>query len=259
MAKSQLVVLGSCGAWPEPERACAGFVLDHNGFRVVLDLGYATLPRLLTLTGSSAGDGIDAVVITHHHPDHAVDLHGLLRARWFGRRDAAPLPLYAPVEVIHLLTSLEDGDETAVRHVFDPHPLPASDYRVGPFTLTSLDLPHFVRNAGVRLSAPGLTVAYTGDTGPTPALAELGRDADLFIVEASDRDQQPGTPPAPRGPRRHLTAADAGRAAAAARAKRLLLTHFWPGNDRAATRDRAAATFAGQILLADEGLRIPLP
>ena len=63
--ESWLVVLGSCGAWPEPGRACSGFLLEHDGFRVALDLGYGTLPRLLSLLGSPTAAGIDAVVVTH--------------------------------------------------------------------------------------------------------------------------------------------------------------------------------------------------
>ena len=79
----RLVVLGGCGAWPEPGRACSGFLLEHDGFRVALDLGYGTLPRLLSLLGSTTAVGLDAVVVTHDHPDHVVDLHGLLRARLY--------------------------------------------------------------------------------------------------------------------------------------------------------------------------------
>src|SRR5262245_63479997 len=78
---SRLIVLGGCGAWPEGGRACSGFVLEHQGFRVVLDLGYGTLPRLLDLLGSLGGEGIDAVIVTHRHPDNMIDLHGLMRAR----------------------------------------------------------------------------------------------------------------------------------------------------------------------------------
>lgn len=240
----RLVVLGSCGAWPEPSRACSGFVLELDGFRIVLDLGYGTLPRLLELLGSAAADGLDAVVITHHHPDHALDLHGLFRARWFGRRGASTLPLYAPWAVLDQVAGLEEDDGDAVPHVFDWHPVPAAPYQVGPIRLESWSLPHFVPNAGVRLSTPDLTVAYTGDTGPDPALVDLGRNADLYIMEASDRHQQDDVPQAV-GPHLHLNAVEAGRAAAAANADRLLLTHFWPGNDRDRTRADAAAHFPG--------------
>lgn len=256
---SRLVVLGSCGAWPEAGRACSGYVLEHAGTRVVLDLGYGTLPRLLTLLDSPAADGIDAVVISHAHPDHVVDLHALLRVRWFSGRAAAPIPLYAPASVLALLTALEGGDMAAVTSVFTARPLPAKPYRVGALSLQAWSLPHHVPNVGVRLSAPGLTVAYTGDTGPDPALAELGRDADLFIVEATDLHQQPGVAPGPPGPALDLTAREAGAAAAAAGARGLLLTHFWPGNDRELSRVDAGQTYGGDVQLAEEGLVITLP
>lgn len=256
---SQLVVLGSCAAWPEAHRACSGFVLEHAGTRVVLDLGYGTLPSLLSWLRSPFADGIDAVVISHAHPDHMVDLHALLRVRWFGRRGATPVPLYAPHGVLEMLIALEGGDTSAVRAVFDVVDLPSAPQSVGAFTLESRLLPHYVPTAGVRLSAPGLTVAYSGDTGPDPALAELGRGADLFIVEGTDRQQQPGVAAAPPGAALNLTAGEAGAAAAAAGARRLLLTHFWPGNDREVSRAAAEQHYGGQVLLAEENMVIPLP
>lgn len=256
---SRLVVLGSCGGWPESGRACSGYVLEHEGTRIVLDLGYGTFPRLLELLGSPAADGLAAVVVTHAHPDHLVDLHALFRARWFTRRGEPPIALYAAAGVLAMIAGLEDGDADAVATVFDVHPLPARPYRVGPFLLESWALPHYVPNAGVRLTAPGLTVAYTGDTGPEATLADLGRDADLFILDATDRDQRPGTLPSPQGPRHNLTSRQAAAAGAAAGARRLLLTHFWPGNDREVSYQAAAELFPGEILLAEEGLEVALP
>jgi ribonuclease BN (tRNA processing enzyme) len=258
MSDSTLTVLGSCGGWPEPGCACAGFLLEHHGARVVLDLGYDTASRLLGILGSAAGDGLDAVVITHRHPDHMADLHALMRARWFGRRAGPAIRLFAPEGVLASLVELEDGDDSAVRHVFDWRPIPAPPQRVGPFRLDTVTVPHYVPSAGVRLSAPGLAVAYTGDTGPDPALAELGRNSDLYVVDATTRNQQAAAPPAPPGPAMNLTDVQAGQAASAARASRLLLTHFWPGNDRQASRDAAATAFGGDILLASEGAVIPL-
>ena len=256
--RSRVVVLGSCGAWPEPGRACSGFVLEHAGFRVVIDLGYGTLTRLLDLLDSTFADGIDAVVVTHRHPDHMLDLHGLFRARWFGRRDAAPIPVYAAEGVRERLQGLEEDDLAAVDEVFAWHELPSTQYQLGPFRLESIALPHFVPNAGVRFTTADICIAYTGDTGPHVDLARLGRDADLFIVEASDRNQHASTPTTPAGSRMHLTAREAGEAAAAADAQRLMLTHFWPGSDRERSRESAGEVFDKEILLADEGLAVAL-
>jgi ribonuclease BN (tRNA processing enzyme) len=254
---ARLTVLGSCGAWPEAGRACSGFLLEHDGYRVVLDLGYGAFPRLLDALGPAGLTGVHAVIVTHHHPDHVVDLHALFRAWTYPRRSWDRLPVWAPPAVRDLLIALEDGEEHAVDAAFAFTTLPSDAVAVGPFSLESVPLPHFVPSVGVRLSSPETVVAYTGDTGPSPALAGLGRDADLFIVEATDREQQPSTRPAAvQG--RQLTSQEAGRAAREANARRLLLTHFWPGNDRERSRAEAQEEYPGEVLLAQEGLVVGL-
>lgn len=231
-------------------------MVEHDGFKLVLDLGYGTLPRLLDALASSVADGLDAVVITNEHADHMVDLHGLFRARWFGRRGDPRLLLYAPEPVLGKVVALEDPEAAEdLRAVFDWFPLPAAPYEVGPFTLESVALPHHVPTAGVRLTASGLTIAYTGDTGPDPALVDLGRDADIYIVDAT---RPTPTPPASDRPRLLLSAAEAGEVAAAAGARRLLLTHFWPDTDRELAVSEARRLFAGEIYQANEGAVIEL-
>ncbi|MGC4846539.1 MBL fold metallo-hydrolase [Micromonospora sp. DT15] len=96
-------------------------------------------------------------------------------------------------------------------------------------------------------------MAYSGDTGPTPALAELGRDADLFIVEATDHDGETSRPS-----RNLMTSTEAGLWAHRAGARRLMLAHFWPGNDRAAAVVAAQAEFEDAVLAAQEGLTVML-
>ncbi|MFF3663952.1 MBL fold metallo-hydrolase [Microtetraspora malaysiensis] len=243
----QVSVLGSCGAFPEPGRACSGFAVDWDGYRLVLDLGYATLPRLLAHWPDGA---MDAVVITHEHPDHCIDLHGLFRMRFYGDAGAPKLPLYCPPGVLDRIGGLEP--DVDLHTVFDVHPLPGS-YRLGPFDLKGLSLPHYVLNAGIRLEAGGVALAYSGDTGPTPVLAELGRDADLFIVEATDRDGETSRPT-----RNLLTSIEAGYWARRAGARRLMLTHFWPGNDRGASVAAAQQAFDGTVLAAEEDLKVTI-
>jgi ribonuclease BN (tRNA processing enzyme) len=107
---------------------------------------------------------------------------------------------------------------------------------------------------GIRLTTTRhRTVAYTGDTGPTPVLAELGRRADLYIMDATLQE-----PPAPGEPRNLLTAAEAGHWATEAGARRLMLTHFWPGNDRGVSLRQAAEHYSGELLAAEEGLVMDL-
>ncbi|TDD23047.1 MBL fold metallo-hydrolase [Kribbella turkmenica] len=240
-----LTVLGSCGAWPEPGRACAGFLLEYDGFTVVLDLGYAALPQLLR---HRPGGDVDAVVVTHQHPDHCVDVSALARVRHYAARDAAPIPLHCPPGVVDVLRALEPTPDPAT--VFDVHDLTTTK-EIGPFTLETVLLPHYVTNPGVRLTAPGVSVGYTGDSGPSPALTKLAQGTELLISDATLQGPSPQTTP-----RYVMTAAEAARAARGA--KRLLLTHFWPGSDRSVSVTEAQQEFTGEVIAADEGLILPL-
>lgn len=242
-----LTVLGGCGAWPEPGRACSGFLVEHDGYRVVLDLGYGTAaPLLARCPGGSA----DAVVVTHEHPDHCVDLSALARVRQYGEPDRPRLPLHCPPGVLRVLRALEPSVDPHA--VFDVHDL-AEPAWLGPFRLTAVPLPHHVPNLGVRLAAAACTLAYTGDSGPSPALAELGAEADLFVVDATLQGDSPAATP-----RYVMTATEAATWAGRAGARRLLLTHLWPGSDRAVSLAEARAVFDGEVLVADEGLVVPL-
>ncbi|KAA9153698.1 hypothetical protein FPZ12_033835 [Amycolatopsis acidicola] len=128
---SRLTVLGSCGAWPEPGRACSGFLLSHNGFRLVLDLGYGTASRLR--------EPVDAVVITHEHPDHCADLSALGRLQQFTREGR--LPLYCTPGVLRVLEATEPRPHP--RTVFEVHDV-AEPATIGPFRLDAWPLLHHV-------------------------------------------------------------------------------------------------------------------
>ncbi len=243
----QVVVLGASGGRPTAGQACSGFLVEWDGARIVLDLGYGTLPQLLR---HAPDGGVDAVVVTHEHPDHCVDLHGLFRVRHY-RRPAAPrLPLYAPAGVLERLAGLEPDVDLA--DVFEHRPLPGT-YDVGPFTLDASALPHFVPNVGVRLAAEGGVLAYATDTGPHETLAALGRAADLYILDATDR---PGE--TERAERNLLTAVEAGEWAQRAGARRLVLTHLWPGTDPDLSVRRARRAFTGPTQVATQGLVVEL-
>src|ERR671919_301327 len=88
----RFTVLGGCGAWPAAGQACSGYVIEHEGFTALVDPGYATLPRLLERMGAA---DVDAVLVTHGHPDHCADLNPLLRARALQDDPPAALPVFA--------------------------------------------------------------------------------------------------------------------------------------------------------------------
>ena len=249
----RVTVLGACGAWPEAGSACSGFLVEQDRFRLLLDCGYATVPRLLTCI--SAAD-LDAVFISHGHPDHCADLSPLLRARALPahpRGSPPPLPVYALPGALDAVLALDNPGLLADAYLLREFRAGA-DLAIGPFRATTCLLPHWIPNAGVRLEAAGQTVAYTGDTGPSAAVGDLARNADLLIADATFAGEVPADS------RRYLTsAAQAGRQAADAGVRRLLLTHLWPGTDPALAAAEAASAFGGAVGVAVPGLVVDLP
>ncbi|MDP9341929.1 MAG: MBL fold metallo-hydrolase [Actinomycetota bacterium] len=246
----ELTVLGSSAAWPDAGLAASGYLLREDGFNAVLDLGTGVLSNLqLHIPHQQLG----AVIITHSHIDHCIDLHPLFMARLFHPEPLPPLPLFAPPGVFERVAGLEDAEGVAeMRKLFDVHEVePGAGFEAGPLRVSTRLLPHWVPNAGLRIQADGRVLVYTGDTGPSEEIEALARDADAAVIEASWRPEQAeGRPPF------HLTARQAAEHAARAGAGRLVLSHFWPGADRDASRDEAAAVFDGEITVAHEGMRL---
>ena len=242
----RLTVLGGCGGWPTAAgTACSGYLVEHEGFRVLIDPGYATFPRLLEHCDATA---VDAVLVSHGHPDHCADLNPLLRARALADRPALRLGVHAPPGALSAVLALDRPgmlDDAYELHEF----VPGSPFDVGPFSVRTWLLPHWLPNAGLRLQAAGTSLAYTGDTGPSPDLPVLARDADLLIAEASYPEHVPG-----EGARYLSSARQAGQVATAAGARGLMLTHLMPGTDADAAMSAAAAGYDGGITVATPGL-----
>ncbi|MEU0072168.1 MBL fold metallo-hydrolase [Streptomyces sp. NPDC006332] len=241
----QLTVLGGCGAWPTAVQACSGYLVEHAGFRLLIDPGYATLPLLLQ---HSTVDAVDAVLVSHGHPDHCADLNPLLRARGLSDDPPPALPLYAPHGALDAVLALDKPSMLAKAYHLHGF-APGDRFDIGPFTTDTWLLPHFVPNAGIRLTTPEATLAYTGDTGPSPDISRLAQGADLFLSEATYIHQVP-TADAPY----LLTARLAGQYAHQADTARLMLTHLWPGTDPTSAREVAAAAFDRRIEVATPGL-----
>lgn len=246
----RLDVLGGCGAWPTALAGCSGYVVESDGFRLLIDPGYATLPRLWEREGGA--DGIDAVLVSHGHPDHCADLSPLLRARSLSEEPPEALGVYAPVGSVDAVLALDKPGMLA--DGYDLHEFgPGQRFDIGPFAVDTWLLPHFVPNAGIRLSAGGRVLAYTGDTGPSEDVPRLARDADLLLCEATHPYEVPRVDEGFL-----LTARLAGGYATRAGAGLLVLTHLWPGTDTATAHEAGSATFAGPVTVAEPGLVVPL-
>jgi ribonuclease BN (tRNA processing enzyme) len=226
-------------------QACSGYLLEHDGFRLLLDPGYAVTPLHDPTT-------LDAVFVSHGHPDHCADLNPLLRARVLSPGGLPPLTIYTLPGAVDAVLALDNMRMTAGAYTIVEID-PGGAFGIGPFEATTRLLPHHVPNVGVRLSAGGRSLAYTGDTGPSPEIVALAAGTDLLIAEAT----YPEAVPEPDA--RYLSsAAQAGRDAAAAATGRLVLTHLWPGTDPARVRAAAAAAYAGPTDVARPALTINL-
>jgi ribonuclease BN (tRNA processing enzyme) len=245
----RVIVLGGCGAWPAAGDACTGHLVEHDGFQLLVDLGYATLPRLLQWT---APDRVDAALFSHGHPDHCSDLHPLLRARVLRADPPSPLPVWTlPGALAPVLALDGPGAMAGACRIHDF--APGDRFEIGLFRIETWAMPHFVPVAGLRLTAGGRTFAYTGDTGPTPAIVELARDADLLIAEATFPERAPE-----RFARFQSTGRQAGADAASAGVRRLVLTHFFPGSDPEPALRAAGEGYHGPIDVARPGLVVDL-
>ncbi|MEU3454760.1 MBL fold metallo-hydrolase [Micromonospora sp. NPDC006766] len=246
----RLTVLGGCGVWPDAGQACSGYLVEHDGFRLLVDVGYATALRLLERI---TADQVDAVFISHGHPDHCADLNPLLRARALRDDPPAPLPVYALPGALDAVLALDRPgmlDAAYVLHEFTA----GTHLDIGPFRAQTRPLPHFVPNAGVRLAAGGRVLAYTGDSGPSPDVVELARGADVLLAEATYLDQVP-----PDSRRYQSSACQAGRQAADADVGHLILTDLQPGTDPAAARCAARDGYGGPVDVAVADLLVDLP
>ena len=159
----RLTVLGGAGGYPPASGACSGYLIEHDGFRLLVDPGYAIVPRLLEILPPEA---IDAVLVSHGHPDHVADLNPLLRARLMQDDEAPRLPAYALPDALSRVLALDQIK--ALKGACEVREFAAGDaFPIGPFAIESRLLPHSIPNAGVRISAGGASITYSGDAGPT--------------------------------------------------------------------------------------------
>ena len=242
-----LTVLGSSGTYPTPGNPASGYLVAA-GTTVMLDCGPGTFPALL-----ERGVVPDAIVLSHRHGDHCLDLLPLFNHLRFARTDVRRVPLLAPRGVVERLAAFVGaGADHPFFDVFAPLVIaPGESHRVGDIGLEFGAAVHPVPALCIKVTAGDVSLVYSGDTGPGGDLAGLSSGSDLLLCEATFQ----GPPPSDRYPY-HLHAAEAGEVALAAGVGRLLVTHVSPTLDPAVSVREAAAKFEGRVDHAVPGMEV---
>lgn len=267
----RLVVVGSSGSFAGPESPASSYLVqvpddvspDGREWNLLLDMGNGALGALQRVLDPRR---LDAVGLSHLHPDHFVDVCGLYvylkyhpdRAAGVEGSDIGALTVWGPSntgERIGATYGLEAGESMESEFDFRTW-VPGEVVRVGPLEIEPFRVYHPVEAFGVRVTGPSslapgerVTLAYTGDTDYCDGVVDLARDVDLLLSEAAFQEGRDDA--VDRGI--HLTGRRAGELATAAGAKRLVLTHLPAWNDEGAARDEATAVYAGPVDLATSG------
>jgi ribonuclease BN (tRNA processing enzyme) len=258
MPPLMLTILGSGPAAPNPGGVCSGYLLRHGENAVLMDCGSGVAGRIAQHVPANRLQG---VTISHLHPDHYFDLVPLYYALKFGQARPAEfsprLAVYVPPggrDFLSRFGGLIAAREAMLEDVMDIHEYsPTSETVIGGLSFTFHPVQHYIPSHAMRVrSAEGATLVFSSDVAPCPQLVDAARGADLFMCESALLDASQDEPdPARRG---HMSAAEAGEAARAAGARRLLITHYRSGEAQDAHhREAATRSFGGPVELAREG------
>jgi ribonuclease BN (tRNA processing enzyme) len=246
----RLTVVGCSGSIAGPTSSASCYLLEseHGGrtWRVLLDLGSGALGALQRFIDPLT---VDAVLVSHLHPDHYFDISGLY-VLWKYHPEGArpPIPVWGPKGIAKQSARAYGlRKEPGMSAQFDFREYDGRPIRLGPFTVRAERVVHPITAYGLRVESEGGVLAYSGDTGPCRELVDLASGADLLLAESAFIETEDN----PVG--LHLTGKQAGAAAAAAGAGRLVLTHIPPWHDPETCLAEAREQYDGPVEAAATG------
>jgi ribonuclease BN (tRNA processing enzyme) len=246
----KITVLGKSPAWQDAGGACSGYLVEEDGTTLLVDCGNGVFGKLREHVDYAA---VDAVVVSHLHADHCIDLIPYSYALSYSPRARAfphPRPtLYPPPggrDVFRQITGAWNAPELVEQAFCLIEYEPEQQLELGPLTISFREVPHFIRTYAVKVTSAGGSFTFGADCCPNDALVEFARGTDLLMVEATlDQPEE--------GRRGHLTWAEAGAHGRAAGARRLVLTHISADDDLDRARADAEREYGGPIEIAVEG------
>lgn len=239
----ELTILGTSATFPTPRRACSSYLVVVEGTTVLIDLGPGSFSNLAVY---ARPESLDAIILTHLHQDHFLDVFPLYYYLRYEAKPERPLTVYAPAGAIDQFGCLlGPGGPSRLSEVFKMVDIDGGRTMIGSLSVNFVEVKHLSPTYGVSIEAGGRRLAYSSDSGYVDHLVSLAGNAHLFICEATLIEPIHGVD--------HLTAEEAGRLASEAAVERLLLTHIWPSIDHEHSRLIAEEHFVGEVILADEG------
>jgi ribonuclease BN (tRNA processing enzyme) len=241
----RLTVLGCAGTFPSATSPCSSYLVEQEGFRLLIDAGNGSVGALQRHAGLL---DVDAVMISHLHADHCVDLVPYYYARRYHPEHPPALPVYGPRRLPERIGRVFDytpGD--GLSDTYDFRTLTEGVVEVGPFRVRTVQTNHPIECYAMRVEAGGKVLTYSADSAESDAVADAAREADLFLCEATWLDG----PDYPSGV--HMRARHAGQHAAKADVDRLVLIHTisYLDDDRALAE--ASEEWSGPVELAESG------
>lgn len=245
-----ITILGCSGSYAGPGGACTGYLVRSSEATVWLDAGPGTLANLQKHVGF---EDLDAVVLTHAHPDHWLEIPILYNVlRWYQQRSRLPVVSNADV---HRMAVQAMGPGDSLDDVFEWRVIEEDDVvDIGDQSWRFGTTQHYVPTFATRVDSNGTSFLFTSDTGPEWEPGDLAKQVDLLLCESTFllRPESPG-----KGTSteliEHLSASEAGSLAQAAQVRKLLLTHLAPGEQPEAHAAAAATKFDGAIEVVEVG------
>jgi len=236
----RLTILGNCGPYPRSGGACSGYLLEEEGFKILIDCGNGILSRLLSITPLKE---IDCIILSHLHSDHMSDIMVMRYAIALNKKDTVEksIPLYAPISPKEIYDSIQ------FNKAFILNPLTESTVlNFGKMEFKFKLMEHSIETYGIIIKNEDKKFVYSSDTKLCDSIIEISKDADLLLCECNllqaDLNDEIY----------HLSAKQVGSLARNCRVKRVLLTHLWPEYSYDEILREVKEEFNGEVEIAKE-------